>query len=120
MMTTSAKRSRGSENEKDELAPIAEDERSGDAEYNPALDPEKAKAWLNLLQESEDAFEDWNEACDNIERLYANLEQLRNRERDRQFNLFWANLEILKPIIYAKPPVPVVVPSSKTAGRSIK
>ena len=97
----------------EELAPVGDDERSEDAEYNPALEPEKAQAWLNLLQESEDAFEDWNEACDNIEKLFANLENLRSNTRDKQFNLFWANLSILKPIIYAKPPVPVVVPKFK-------
>ena len=41
------------------------------------------------------------------------LGSLRNQHRDRQFNLFWANLEILKPSIYAKAPVPVVVPKFK-------
>jgi len=96
-----------------ELAPIDEDERSGDAEYNPAMEPEKATAWLNMLRESEKAFEEWNASCDNIEKAYANLEFLRSTTRDRQFNLFWANLEILKPSIYAKPPVPVVVPKFK-------
>lgn len=97
----------------EELAPTAEDERAGDAEYNPAIEPEEAKAWINMLRESEKAFEEYNFACDNIEKLYANLEILRNMTRDRQFNLFWANLEILKPSIYAKAPVPVVVPKFK-------
>jgi len=97
----------------EELAPTGEDERAGDAEYNPAMEPESAKAWLNMLQESEKAFEEWNESCDNIERMFANLSFLRSTTRDRQFNLFWANLEILKPSIYAKPPVPVVVPKFK-------
>jgi len=97
----------------EELAPTGEDERSGDKEYNPAVEPDKAAAWLNLLKESEKAFEEWNAACDNIEKLYANLELLRSTTRDRQFNLFWSNLEILKPSIYAKPPVPVVVPKFK-------
>jgi hypothetical protein len=97
----------------EELAPTGEDERAGDAEYNPAMEPEKAKAWLNMLDESEKAFQEWNESCDNIERMYANLSFLRSTTRDRQFNLFWANLEILKPSIYAKPPVPVVVPKFK-------
>src|SRR6186713_601901 len=87
----------------EELAPTGDDERAGDAEYNPAMEPEKAKAWLNMLQESEKAFEEWNESCDNIERMFANLSFLRSTTRDRQFNLFWANLEILKPSIYAKP-----------------
>ena len=97
----------------EELAPTGDDERSGDAEYNPAMEPEKATAWLNMLRESEEAFSEWNEACDNIEKLYASLAQLRSTTRDKQFNLFWANLEILKPSIYAKPPVPVVVPKFK-------
>ena len=77
------------------------------------MEPEKATAWLNMLRESEKAFEEYNYACDNIEKLYANLETLRSLTRDRQFNLFWANLEILKPSIYAKAPVPVVVPKFK-------
>jgi hypothetical protein len=97
----------------EELAPVGDDERSGDAEYNPAIEPDKAGAWLNMLEESEKAFEEYNETCDNIEKLYANLTTLRSTTRDKQFNLFWANLEILKPSIYSKPPVPVVVPKFK-------
>ena len=97
----------------DEVAPSEQDERHEDAEYNPALEPKKANAWLNLLRESEDAFEEYNDCCDNIEKSYASLKQLRATVRDKQFNLFWANLEILKPSIYAKPPVPVVVPKFK-------
>jgi hypothetical protein len=30
--------------------------------------------------------------------------------RDKEFQMFWANAEVIKPSIYAKPPVPVVVP----------
>jgi len=108
-----AENDRSLEPVEEELAPTAEDERSGDQDYNPAIEPEQAKAWLNMLRESEKAFEDYNLACDNIEKLYANLEILRSLTRDRQFNLFWANLEILKPSIYAKAPVPVVVPKFK-------
>jgi len=96
-----------------EVAPSEQDERFEDAEFNPALEPKKANAWLNMLRESEDAFEEYNDACDNIEKVYASLKQLRAVVRDKQFNLFWANLEILKPSIYAKQPVPVVVPKFK-------
>jgi hypothetical protein len=97
----------------EELAPSGEDERALDSEYNVAVDPSKAKPWLNLLRESEEAFEDWNTCCDNLEKEYANLQYLRRWDRQKQFSLFWANLEILKPAIYAKPPVPVVVPKFK-------
>jgi hypothetical protein len=33
--------------------------------------------------------------------------------RDKEYQIFWANCEVLKPSIYAKPPVPVVVPKFK-------
>ena len=45
----------------------ADDIRHDDLEYNPKHEPEKAKAWLNLLSESEKAFEKWNDHCDKIE-----------------------------------------------------
>jgi hypothetical protein len=87
-----------------------EDIRHDDLEFNPSLEPKKAKAWLNLLQESEDAFEKYNEHCDRIDKQYANLERLSNMARDKEFQMFWANCEVIKPSIYAKAPVPVVVP----------
>jgi hypothetical protein len=33
--------------------------------------------------------------------------------RDKEFAMFWANMEVVKPSIYAKPPQPVVVPKFK-------
>ena len=93
--------------------PIEEDLRFDDEEYNPAVKPKSARAWLNLLTESEDAFEDWNSRCDNIDQQYASLSRLSNMARDKQFQMFWANCEVLKPSIYAKPPIPVVVPKFK-------
>ena len=94
-------------------APVEEDIRHDDLEFNPALEPKSAKAWINLLLESEDAFEDWNTHCDRIDKQYANLEALGAMEREKKFSMFWANCEVLKPSIYAKPPVPVVVPKFK-------
>jgi len=98
--------------EADDTRPIEEDVRHDDLEFNPSLEPQSAKAWLNLLQESEDAFEAWNTHCDNIDKLYANLDRLAQVEprRNREFQMLWANCEVLKPSIYARPPTPVVVP----------
>jgi hypothetical protein len=98
--------------------PVEEDLRSVDHDYNPGIEPKSSKAWLNLLLESEKAFDDWQDHCDNIDKLYANLENLSTSSadralRDRQFQMFWANCEVLKPSIYAKPPIPVVVPKFK-------
>jgi hypothetical protein len=101
-------------------APTHEDERHDDLEYNPALEPQRAKAWLNLLLESEKAFERWNEVCDNIDKLYASIDKLSTavtstgwRQRDREYQMFWANCEVVKPAIYARPPAPVVVTKFK-------
>jgi hypothetical protein len=89
------------------------DIKADDLEYNPAVEPKKAKAWLNLLLESEKVFEKWNDHCDKIDKQYASLERLSNMARDKEYQIFWANCEVLKPSIYAKPPVPVVVPKFK-------
>jgi hypothetical protein len=94
-------------------APVEEDLRADDQNFNPSLEPKKAKAWLNLLQESEDAFQSYNEHCDNIDKQYASLERLSNMLRDKEFQMFWANAEVIKPSIYASPPIPVVVPKFK-------
>src|SRR6188768_183557 len=93
--------------------PEAEDARHDDLEFNPQHEPESAKAWINLLQEAEDAFEPWNKHCDNIDKQFASLERLSTTGRDKEFQMFWANCEVLKPSIYAKAPVPVVTPKFK-------
>lgn len=93
--------------------PVEDDLRFDDEEYNPTVEPRKSKAWLNLLQESEDAFEEWNDHCDKIDKQYANLARLSQMVRDKEFQMFWANCEVIKPSIYAKPPQPVVTPKFK-------
>jgi len=94
-------------------APIEEDQRHDDLEFNPQLEPSKATAWLNLIEESEKAFEEWNDHADKIERMYANIAFLADRYRDKEFAMFWSNMEVIKPSIYAKPPQPVVVTKFK-------
>jgi hypothetical protein len=69
-----------------------------------------AKYWLGLIAEGEKAFQLYHEKCDNIEKLYANLEQMAKTSSETEMKVFWANLEVLKPAIYARPPVPVVTP----------
>jgi len=69
--------------------------------------------WLKDIEDAEKAFEQYQEKCDNIDKLYANLEQLAGVSTDREMQVFWANLEVLKPSIYARAPVPVVVPRYK-------
>jgi hypothetical protein len=97
----------------DNKPPIEEDIRHDDLEFDPSIEPKEARAWLNLLEESETAFSPWNLHCDNIDVQHANLARLADVMRTKQFQLYWANIEVLKPAIYAKPPVVVVTPKVK-------
>lgn len=72
-----------------------------------------SKHWLEMIDEAERAFAEWQSAADNIDKAYGNLEQLRNLSRDREFQLFWSNIQVMGPSIYARPPVPVVTPKFK-------
>jgi hypothetical protein len=72
--------------------------------------PRDAKPWLDLIQQSKNAFADYNRIADSIDKLYASLEKLSKEKADREFAMFWANLEVVKPSIYSRPPVPVVMP----------
>jgi hypothetical protein len=88
----------------------------------PATDPaadarfadmQDAKPWLDAITAAEKAFQSYQEKCDSIEKLYSNLEEKAKLKTDREFQMFWANLEVIKPSIYARAPQPVVVPRFK-------
>lgn len=72
-----------------------------------------AQPWLAMIEDAEKAFEDYNDRADKIDKLYSSLAELASNARDREFQLFWANVEVLKPSIYSRPPVPVCVPKFK-------
>jgi hypothetical protein len=90
-------------------------EADEDVKDNPTdpKEPKSSKGWLAMIAEAEKAFHDYQLKADNIDKLYANLERLASTTRDRQFALFWANISVLGPSIYSRPPVPVVVPRFK-------
>src|SRR5262245_24762638 len=82
-------------------------------EVNVFTEPKNARVWLDMLIEAERTFVDWQEECDKIDKQYANLERLADMARSREFQMFWANMQVLAPSIYARPPVPVCVPKFK-------
>jgi hypothetical protein len=75
--------------------------------------PTDAGPWLKEIDRSTQYFEKYQDKCDNIDDLYADLEALADSDGDRELQIFWANLEVLKPSVYARPPVPVVAPKWK-------
>lgn len=67
-----------------------------------------AAPWQTMLDEAEQYFRVYQEKCDNIDKLYADLEKLSGVNAEREMKIFWANVEIIKPSIYASTPEPVV------------
>lgn len=74
------------------------------------LESRDAAPWLNLITQAENYFRPWQDHADNIDKLYGSLDQLSVDFSDREFQMFWANIEVLKPAVYARPPQPVVAP----------
>lgn len=75
-----------------------------------------AKPYLDRIKKAQKRFQHWQDKCARIEKLYANFEQMAGVEGDREFQMFWANMEVLRPTIYSRPPVPVCVPRHRDGG----
>lgn len=84
-----------------------------DAELDDIQEPRKSAEWLDLITQAEAYFSNYQDACDNIDRAYAELENLRHGLRDTEFQLFWSNIQVMGPAVYARPPQPVVTPKFK-------
>lgn len=82
--------------------------------------PNSARPWLEKIAQAEKAFELYQEKATSIEKLSANLERLASNSGDREFQIFWANLEVLKPAIYTRPPQPVVMPRHSDLGEVVR
>lgn len=86
------------------MAQTAPIEQQDDRSY------ETAAYWEACITDATTYFTKYQESCGNVEKLYADAERRSSETADREFQIFWANLEVLKPSIYSRPPVPVVVP----------
>lgn len=76
-------------------------------------EPSKSAEWLEMIEDAERYFDGWQGKADNIDRLYSDLERMAGAARDRQFSLFWSNIQVMLPAIYARSPIPVVTPKFK-------
>lgn len=93
----------------DEAAETPEHERE---EGEEPAGPKSAKRWHDALKTYREKLADkWLKQCENLDKLYSKDE--RSDVADREYSLFWANIEVLKEASYARPPVPVVTPRFK-------
>lgn len=84
-----------------------------DADTLIVEDDEKSSArLLDAINKAERYFCQWQADCDAIDEIYARSEKQNGLEGivDTDLDLFWASMEVLKPAVYAMPPIPVVAP----------
>lgn len=70
-----------------------------------------SEQWLNRIKNYQTEYSKWKDQRTNCDKLYAKID--RADSADREYSIFWANIEVLKPATYAKTPEPVVVPRFK-------
>lgn len=82
-------------------------------------EPKAASPYLEAIEQYRKEFDRWFHRCDQIDRVYSGLQSLSGITLteasivDREYDLFWASMEIIKPSIYSRPPVPVVTTKFK-------
>lgn len=77
-------------------------------------DSKDARPYHKLLEASEKQQNAWDKSCEKAAAAYASLERLvKLASGDSEFQIFWANMEVIKPSVYARPPVPIVTPAFK-------
>lgn len=89
---------------------LPDEGRDDDEAAAPAREPKSSRGWLATIAEAERAARPYHDRVDTVEKQFANLDRLASVGRDRQFQMFWANMQVLGPSIYSRPPIPVVVP----------
>lgn len=84
-------------------------------------EPKSSGGVLSAIKKAERDFDDWQATCSTIDDIYnrggntGGLTHILERTgwQDAKLDLFWASMEIMKPAVYARPPVPAVAPLFK-------
>ena len=84
-------------------------------------EPKSSGGVLSAIKKAERDFDDWHATCSTIDDIYnrggntGGLTHILERTgwQDAKLDLFWASMEIMKPAVYARPPVPAVAPLFK-------
>lgn len=89
------------------------------AEDSAHLDRKSAAYYQEAIKCYRKEMDRWFHRCDQIDRVYSGLQSLSGITLtelavvDREYDLFWASMEVIKPSIYSRPPVPVVTTKFK-------
>ena len=82
--------------------------------------PVASKPWLDAILDSQKAFQVYQDKCKSIEKQYADLKSMADTTGDREFKMFWANLEVMRPSVYQRSPMPVVMPRQTDTGEVVR
>lgn len=67
----------------------------------------RVERWLAEIRAYDTTFKPWTERCKKIVKRYRDEQETETASVAR-FNILWANVQIMAPALYAKPPVPDV------------
>lgn len=93
-----------------DVGPITDEENLSDV----VLKDRNAEPWLRDIERAQAYYREYNTICDKVDKELGNLKVLGSNSNKKAFQLFYANIEVLKPTIYSRPPVPIVEPVFKT------
>lgn len=79
-----------------------------------------AKPYLEWIKENQKALDPWQNQCDRIDKVYASAARFSGvfpttseSLIDREFNIYWASVQVILPSVYSRAPIPVVTPKFK-------
>lgn len=71
-------------------------------------DQEMAAHWKTQIEQCDKANNKWLKRAEKISRNYRDERDDQDKGVAKRLNLFWSNVQTLKPVIYSKTPVPIV------------
>lgn len=84
---------------------MAEIEKSSPHEKALSKDShERASFWHEQIDQHRKRMDKWHKAADRVEKIYRG----ESEEGLEIFNILWANTEVLKPVVYSRPPKPEI------------
>ena len=83
------------------------DDTSKDAKSD-SYGKKPAAYYLDMIESAleTDEMREWDEACKAIRKKYRYADS--KKVKTRRYQMLWSNMEVLKPVVMAKPPLPVV------------
>jgi hypothetical protein len=74
----------------------------------PLAADEPTRRWQDEIARAQKYFRDWDKRGEKMMKLYKRQEATASVNSKRSFAMLWANTEVMKPVVAARPPVPQI------------